>query len=239
MFEVIRDAFIWVLSWAVDRRLHSEEALRLLFLVGSGVAATLLFLYWRRFACRFHMFRRRLMPEDRYAGRYLQALWRNNELRYSFVTIFYNTRRRDYDVNGRTYSPAGQPLTEYKSTYVILPSRKEGAIEFFWRTPNASQGYTQMTLQESDHDYIQGGGRVVTLDAWPVAYPIRFKHMDDRYVREALGVHSPANASEEPEFIRKFHERFGAQVMEGFGGGAKPQTLAEAPVMLESPLAQG
>ena len=76
MFEVIRDALIWIMSWVVDRRLHTEEAFRLLFLIALSVLATLLTIYWKNLAYRSSRIRRRLMPEERYAGRYLQALGR-------------------------------------------------------------------------------------------------------------------------------------------------------------------
>ena len=221
MFEVIRDAVIWIMSWFVDRRLHTEEAYRLLFLVGIGILATLLLLYWRSLAYRSSAVRRRLMSEERYAGRYLQALWRNGEVRYSFVNIVYNARKRRYEVTGRTYSPAGELLGSFKSLYILFPSRKEANIEFMWHSSSSSKGYTRMTLEDSGEDYVQGNGSVITFDAWPRAYPLRFKHLQDDHVREALGIRSPASSREEPGFIRKFHEAFGATVMEGFRGGSK------------------
>ena len=227
MFEAIRDALIWIMSWAVDRRLHSEEALRLLFLVGLSVLATLLVLYWKGVARRSQAFRRKFVPQERYAGRYLQALWCNGELRYSFVRIFYNPRRRRYEIAGRTYSPAGQELTYFDATYVSFPSGKDANIEFIWRAGNSSQGYTRMTLEDSDEDYIQGNGHVISFGAWPRAYPMRFKHLHDHYVREALGVRSPMDSSEAPDFIRKFHAAFGAHVMEGFGGAAKAEAQSQ------------
>ena len=79
--------------------------------------------------------------------RYLQAVWRNGEVRYSFVNIFYNARRRRYEVAGRTYSPAGEKLNDFNSTYVLFPSSKDADIEFIWRARNASRGYTRMTLE--------------------------------------------------------------------------------------------
>ena len=148
MFEAIWDALIWIMSWAVDRRLHSEQAFRLLLLMAFTVLATLLALYWKNFAYRSSAIRRRLMPGERYAGRYLQAVWRNGEVRYSFVNIFYNARRRRYEVAGRTYSPAGEKLNDFNSTYVLFPSSKDADIEFIWRARNASRGYTRMTLED-------------------------------------------------------------------------------------------
>ncbi len=240
MFEVIRDALIWIMSWVLDRRPHGEEAFRLLFLIAFSVLATLLTFYWKDLAYRSSAIRRRLMPEERFAGRYLQAIWRNGEVRYSFVNIFYNAKRRRYEVAGRTYSPAGEELTDFKSAYVLFPSDKDANIEFIWRASNSSQGYTRMTLEDSDEDYIQGDGLVITFDAWPRAYPVRFKHLNDNHVREALGVRSPVDSSEEPDFVRKFHAAFGARVMEGFGGAAKAQAKAEGqPVTEISLVTQG
>ena len=232
MFEAIWDALIWIMSWAVDRRLHSEQAFRLLLLMAFTVLATLLALYWKNFAYRSSAIRRRLMPGERYAGRYLQAVWRNGEVRYSFVNIFYNARRRRYEVAGRTYSPAGEKLNDFNSTYVLFSSSKDADIEFIWRARNASRGYTRMTLEDSKEDYIQGDGLVITFNSWPRAYPVRFKHLQDHYVRNALGVRSPTTPGEEPDFVRKFHAAFGAHVMEGFGGAAK----AEAQPLKENSL---
>ncbi len=234
MFEAIGDTLIWIMSWVVDRRLHSDQALRLLFLIGFSAFATGLIIYWRHLAYRSPVIRRRMRSEERYAGRYLQALWRQGELRYSFVDISYNPRRRRYEVAGRTYSPAGQALTEFRSSYVLFPSEKDANIEFIWQARSSSKGYTRMTLEDSDENYLQGDGLVITFDAWPRAYPVRFKHLHDHHVREALGVRSPSSTSEEPEFVRKFHAAFGAHVLEGFGGAAKAEPKTEV-----QPLPQG
>ena len=48
------------------------------------------------------------------------------------MNIFYNSRRRRYEVAGRTYSPEGKELTDFKSTYVLFPSKKDAKIEFIW-----------------------------------------------------------------------------------------------------------
>ncbi len=236
MFEGIGDALIWIMSWVVDRRLHSEQALRLMALIAFSVFATFLIIYWRNLAYRSPAIRRRMMPEERYAGRYLQALWRQGEVRYSFVDIFYNPRRRRYEVAGRTYSPGGQKLNDFRSRYVFFPAKKNANIEFIWQANNSSQGYTRMTLEDSDEDYIQGDGLIITFNAWPRAYPLRFKPLHDHHVREALGVRSPSNFSEEPEFVRRFHAAFGEHVMEGFGGAAKAEPTANVQPLTESSL---
>ena len=223
MFEFIRDALIWITSWVLDRRPHSGEAFRLLFLIAFSVLATWLAFHWRTFVCRYATVRRRLMPDERYAGRYLQALWRQGEIRYSFVNIFYNWRRRRFEVAGRTYNPAGEVLATFQSANVRFPSGKDANIEFVWRTRDNATGFTRMTLEDSDEDYIQGHGSVITFDGWPKSYPVRFKHLHDQHVRGALGVGSPASSADEPDFIRKFHARYGEHVMEGFGGAGKGQ----------------
>ncbi len=236
MFEAIGDALIWIMSWVVDRRLHSEQAFRILFVVAVSVFATWLIIYWRNLARRSPAIRRRMMPEERYAGRYLQALWRQGEVRYSFVNIYYNPRRRRYEVAGRTYDPAGRELTEFRSSWILFPSEKDANIEFIWQARNSSQGYTRMKLENPNEDYLQGDGHVITFDAWPRSYPLRFKHLQDHHVREALGVRAPSNSSEEPEFVRKFHAAFGAHVMEGFGGAVKAEPKTEVQPLPEGSL---
>jgi len=234
MFEAIRDALIWIMSWIVDRRLHSEEAARLLALAAVSVLATWLIIYWKTFAGRSAAIRRRLMPEERYAGRYLQALWRPGEVRYSIIDLFYNARRRRYEVAGRTYNSEGKELAAFQSSYVLFPSSKHAHIEFIWQASNGTSGYTKMTLEDLKDDYIQGDGLVITFDAWPKAYPIRFKHLADHYVRDALGVRSPSNTAEEPDFIKTFHATYGERVMEGFGGNGKKKEAPAAETVLET-----
>lgn len=222
MFEVLRDALIWIMSWVLDRRPHGPEAFRLLFLIAFSIAATALTFYWKDLAYRSSAVRRRLMPEERYAGRYLQAVWRRGELRYSFINIYYNSKRRRFELWGRSYTPDGEEVTAFKSNYVLFPSEKDANIEFIWQAGNGSTGYTRMTLEDGDEDYIQGDGHIMTFAATPEAYPLQFKHLHDGHVREALGVHSPSHASEEPAFVRKFHGMYGARVAEGFAGAPHP-----------------
>ncbi len=229
MFEVIRDALIWIMSWVLDRRPHGPEAFRLLFLIAFSIGATALSIYWKNLAYRSAFLRRGLMPEERYAGRYLQAVSRQGELRYSFIHIYYNWRRRRFEVAGRSYNPEGQELTAFKSHYVLFPSDKDANIEFIWQASNGSNGYTRMTLEDGDEDYIQGDGQIMTFAAKPEAYPLQFKHLHDSHVREALGINAPTDSSEEPRFIKKFHTLYGPRVAQGFGGGPKEVEADLAP----------
>ena len=50
----------------------------LLLLMAFSVLATLLALYWKNFAYSSSAIRRRLMPGERYAGRYLSIGWWTN-----------------------------------------------------------------------------------------------------------------------------------------------------------------
>ncbi len=223
MFEIIRDALIWVMSWVLDRRPHGGEAFRLLFLIAFSVLATWLTFYWKNLAYRYEPIRRRLVPEERFAGRYFQVVWRRGEPRYSFVHIFFNPRRRRHEVEGRSYDPEGKELTDFKSNYVLFPSEKDANIEFIWQANNGSAGYTRMTLEDGDEDYMQGSGHMMTFAAEPEARPLKFKHLHDNHVRSALGVGAPATAADEPEFVRKFHAMYGADVIRSFQGPAKAE----------------
>jgi hypothetical protein len=225
MFEVIRDALIWIMSWVLDRRPHGSEAFRLLFLIAFSIAATVLTFYWKDLAYRSRFLRRRLMPEERYVGRYLQAVWRQGELRYSFVHIYYNWRRHRFEVAGRSYTTAGEEAGAFKSSYVLFPSDKDANIEFIWQASNGSTGYTRMIIEDGDEDYIQGDGHIMTFAAKPEAYPIQFKHLHEGHVREALGVECPCDSSQEPPFLKKFHGIYGARVADGF---APPSKAVEA-----------
>ena len=235
MFEVIHGALVWAASpglWCPQ----GGGAFRPSFLIALGILAAVLAFSLKGLAYRLPAIRRSLMPEERYAGRYLQALWRKGEVRYSIVRIFYNARRGRYEVTGRTYSTAGRKLSDFKSAEVLLPpSSKDGTIEFLWRSGPSSKGYTSMTPEEPGNGYIQGDGRVVTFDTWPMAYPVLFKLLHDHHVRKALGVRSPVRPAEEPEFVQKFHAAFGENVLEGFGGRrAESRPLAERHALLQN-----
>lgn len=242
MFEVVNEALAGVASLILERRPHGGEASRILFLIAFSVIATALIFSWRTLAYRSPIVRRLLLPSERYAGRYLQALWRSGDLRYSIVRIFYNVRLRRYEVAGRTYNAAGRKLADFTSVEVQLPPAKDGAIEFVWRAGDSSKGYTKMILGNVWENYIQGDGHVITFGAWPMAYPMRFKHLQDQAVRKALGVRAPVSAAGEPEFVKKFHAAFGARVIEGFGGRKvkdqprEPEIKRAIPAQLTGPV---
>jgi hypothetical protein len=222
MFEVIREALIWIMSWVLDRRPHGGEAFRLLFLIVFTAFASWVTFYWRDLAYRSRTIRRRLLPEERYAGRYLQAIWHGDEVRYAIINIFFNQRKKRFEVSGRTYGPGGDGLSSFKSSYLLFPSDKDDNLEFIWQGARADSGYTRMTLDASDEDYVQGVGLVMNFSAQPKAYPIRFKQLREHFVRDALGVHPPKAAAEEPVFIEKFHAKFGGAVRDGFAA-AEPE----------------
>ncbi len=216
MFEVIREALIWLMSWVLDRRPHSSEAFRLFLLISFTIVATWLTFYWRDLAYRSPTIRRRLLPDERYAGRYLQAVWRGDVVRYAIINIFFNRAKKRFEIAGRSYNSEGNDVSSFKSTYVLFPADKDDNIEFIWQGARSDSGYTRMTVEGGDEDYIQGIGLVMRFDAnKPKAFPIRFKHLHNHFVKEALGVHAPAHAVDEPEFIKKFHAMYGDAVKAG------------------------
>ncbi|MBJ7533790.1 hypothetical protein JDN40_06705 [Rhodomicrobium vannielii ATCC 17100] len=223
MFEVIRDALIWLMSWVLDKPPQGGEAFRLLFLIGFSVFATWLSMYWRDLAYRSRTIRRRLKPEERYAGRYFQAVWQKGDLRYAFVNIFFDWRARRYKAAGRAYGADGAELASFSSSYVRFPSEKDSEIEFMWKSNSGVSGYTRLGIEDSDEDLIQGDGLVVHIDGEICSYQMKFKHMHDRYVREALGVAVPKDSSQEPNFVRLFNVRYGPAVRSGFAGAPKSE----------------
>jgi hypothetical protein len=224
MFEVIGEALIWIMSWVLDRRPHGGEAFRLLLLISFTAVATWLAIYWRDLAYRSPTMRRKLLPNERYAGRYLQAVWRGDEVRYAIVNIYFNRAKKRFEIAGRTYNPEGDALSSFKSAYVLFPAEKDDNIEFIWQGTRADSGYTRMTVEGGDENFVQGVGFVMRFDAnKPKAYPLRFKHLHTQFVKDALGVHPPAKAVEEPEFVKKFHGKYG----EAAKAGLAAEALAE------------
>ncbi len=221
MVEVIRQALIWAMSWILERQPQEGEAYRLFFLIVFTGIATALSFYWRDFAYSSPEIRRKLLPDERYAGRYLQAVWRAGEVRYAIVHIYFNRRKRRFEALGRNYNSLGEEVSSFRSNYMLFPSDKDDNIEFIWQGSRASSGYTRMRVEASDDDYIEGDGYVITFGQKPKTFPILFKHLHGGHVRQALGINAPVHSSEEPRFIRKFHAKLGNAVMEGFETAAE------------------
>ncbi len=221
MYEVIRGALIWIMSGVLDRQPEGSEALRMLLLALFPGIATWAGVNWRDLAFRSPAIRRTLLPDERYAGRYLQAVWRAGEVRYAIVHIYYNRRKKRFEALGRNYNSSGEEVSSFRSNYMLFPSDKDENIEFIWQGSRAASGYTRMRVESSDEDYIEGDGYVMTFGQKPKTFPILFKHLHDSHVRQALGVSVPVHSSEEPRFIRKFHAKLGDAVREGFESSAE------------------
>lgn len=221
MFEVIRDAVIWIMSWVLDRQPKLGEATRLLMLILFTGIATWITFYWRDILYRSPTIRRRLLPNERYTGRYLQAVKHDAEIRYAIINIFFNRPKKRFEVAGRAYGPEGNDLSAFKSNFVLFPSEKDDNIEFIWQGRTAASanflgGYTRMTVDSTDEDYIQGTGIIMSFGDEPKVYQLKFKHLHDEHVSSALGARAPHQIADEPEFIKKFHAMFGDAVREGF-----------------------
>ncbi len=221
MYEVIQEALIWIMSGVLDRQPQGGEALRMLLLAVFPGIATWAGVYWRGLAFRSTGIRRRLLPGERYAGQYLQAVRRGDEVRYVIVHIYYNRSKSRFEALGRNYNSSGEQTSSFKSNYMIFPSDKDDNIEFIWQGSRAASGYTRMTVENPDGDYIEGDGYVIVFGAKPKAFPILFKHLHGRHVRDALGIAPPTQAGEEGRFIRKFHAKLGGAVKEAFEGAAE------------------
>ena len=224
ILEVIRTALIWAMGLILDREPQGGEALRLFsLLVFTGVATWLTF-YWRDLALRWRIFRRRLLPGERYAGRYLQAVRRGEEIRYVIVHIFYNIKKGRFEAHGRTYNASGEEISAFRSKHVLLPTEKDGDIEFIWQGNRAAAGYTYMKRENRDDGYIEGDGYIIAFGEKPKTFPILFKYLHGGHVQEALGIDVPEHPKQEPGFIRKFHAELGEFVRHGFESTAEEVT---------------
>jgi hypothetical protein len=222
MLDALRDALIWPASLILDRPPGIGEAIRLILLVILAGLAVFLGLSWREIACRiFPGLRGTILPELRYTGRFLQAIRHGDEVRYAIVSIAYDRRRRLFDIAGRNYSPAGEALSSFKSSQMILSPDREQTIEFIWQARRRTSGYTRMTVEASHEGFLEGDGLLITLGTKPKAFPLLFKELHDRYVWHALEMGPPASAGEEPAFIRAFHAKLGEAVMDGFTAEAE------------------
>jgi hypothetical protein len=221
ILDILRNALVWSLGLVLDREPQTGEALRLyLLLVATGFATWLAF-YWRDFALRSRVLRRRLEPHERYAGPYLQAIQRGDEIRYAIVRIGYNHKKKRFDAFGRIYSPAGNELSAFQSRHVFFPAEDDDGLEFIWDGRRAASGYTSMKIEDRDGDYIEGSGYVIAFGLKPKTYPMLFKRLFGADVREVLDVDTPSHPGEEASFIRSFHERLGEKVRQSFEGAAE------------------
>jgi hypothetical protein len=222
MLDVIRDALIWLASWVLDRPPQIGEAIRLFLLTIFAGLAVFAGFSWREIACRiFPSLRSRILPELRYTGRFLQAIRHGDEIRYAIVSIAYDRRKRLFEIAGRNYNPSGEALSSFKSNQMIFSPDRGDTIEFIWQARRRTSGYTRMRVEATNEGFLEGDGLVVTLGAKPKAFPLLFKQLHDRYVWHALEIGPPANAGEEPAFIRAFHAKLGEAVLEGFAADAE------------------
>lgn len=224
IFDILHTALVWAMGLVLDREPQTGEAYRLLSLLVFAVVATWLSLYWRSFVLRSRTIRRKLLPDERYAGQYLQAVQRGDEIRYAIVRIFYNNKRGRFEAHGRNYTPSGEEISSFKSKHIVFPAGKENTIEFIWQGKRPAAGYTCMKIDSSDQNYIEGDGYIIAFGQSPRTFPIRFKYLHGRHVRQALGIDTPAHPEGETRFIRKFHAELGDAVRRGFENSAEEVT---------------
>lgn len=233
IFDLIKDALIGILGQFLDRQPGLNEALRLLFLIISTALLSWVAISWRNFAYRSSMLRRRLLPQERYAGRYLQAVMEDSgEIRYTIVNIHYSQPRRRYEVLGRSYGSDASDQAYFKGSYILFPSDQDDNIEFIWQGRRSLEiqslgGYTKMNVEESEDNYIQGDGFVMTFNIPPQIRRLRFKLLKDELLIRDMGMRCPRSPSEEPLFIQRFHAIFGNQVRAGLSN--KNNTEPKAP----------
>jgi len=209
-------ALVWVLGLLLGREPQGGEAFRLLLLLLLAGFAGWLGYYWRGLPYRLRFLRRRFLPEERYAGQYIQAIQRGEAIRYAIVRISYDGRAGSFEADGRSYHPSGEEVSSFRSAFVFLPSDKCGEIEYVWEGSRAASGYTFMKIVSEDGELAEGEGYINTFGRPPESFPLLFKQLEDAALRESLGIGMPAHRKEEPGFVRKFHEKFGSAVTQGF-----------------------
>jgi hypothetical protein len=221
IIEIVRTVLIWAMGLVLDREPQAGEAFRLFFLIVATGVATWLSFYWRDLALRWRMLRKRLLPDERYAGQYLQAVQRGDEIRYAIVHIRYNAKRKRFEAYGRSYNYSGDEVSEFQSHHLLFPADDEDNLEFIWQGHRAAAGYTCMKVEDRDGDYVEGSGYVIAFGQKPKTYPILFKRLYGGDIREVLGVNAPAHPKEEPGFVRKFHAELGEKVRHSFENTAE------------------
>jgi hypothetical protein len=209
-------ALAWVLGLILDREPQSGEAFRLLLMLLLAGFAGWFGFHWRGLAYRSRLLRRRLLPGERYAGLYLQAIQRGEAIRYALVRFSYNASEGCFEAEGRSYHPSGEEVSSFRSAFVFLPQDKRGEIQYVWEGSRAASGYTFMKIESEDGELAEGEGYINVFGNPPQGFPLLFKRPEDAVLRESLGVGLPAHRKEEPSFIEKFHKKFGAAVAQGF-----------------------
>jgi hypothetical protein len=221
ILEIVRTVLIWTMGLVLDREPQAGEAFRLLILILATGVATWLTFYWRDLALRWRVFRKRLLPHERYAGQYIQAVERADEIRYAIIHIFYHAGKKRFEALGRSYNHAGDEVSAFQSHHLFFPDENDENLEFIWQGRRAATGYTCMRVESQEDGYIEGSGYVIAFGQKPKAYPILFKRLDGAGVREVLGINAPAHPKEEAGFIRKFHAELGEKVRQSFESTAE------------------
>jgi hypothetical protein len=209
-------ALVWALGLLLGREPQGGEAFRLLLLLVLAGFAGRLSYYWRGLPYRSRFLRGRLLPAERYAGQYIQAIQRGEAIRYAIVRISYIARAGCFEAEGRSYHPSGEEVSSFRSAFVFLPSDKCGEIEYVWEGSRAASGYTFMKIGSEDEGLAEGEGYINTFGRPPESFPLLFKQLEDAALRESLGMGAPAHRKEEPGFVRNFHEKYGSAVAQGF-----------------------
>jgi hypothetical protein len=221
ILDIVQTLVVWSMGLILGRQPQPAEAFRLLFVLASTSISTWLFFYWRDLARKSRRLRRRLEPDERYSGLYLQAIQRGEGIRYAILKISYVSRKRRFEVYGRIYDPGGNELSAFRSHYVFFPTEESEVIEFAWKGRRAASGFTCMKVENRDGDYIEGSGYVIAFGANPKTFPVLFKRLFNADVHEVLGVSVPSQPGEDAAFIRSFHDRLGEKVRHSFENTAE------------------
>lgn len=226
--ELIKEGLLWVISLFLDRQPELDEAIRLVVLIASTVAISWLALSWQSIALRVRPIRAWIEPNERYAGRYLLAVLDENEVRYSIVHIHYDFGKRRYVLDGRYYFADGTKRTHIRSDYISFPDEDEQAIEYVWQGKRYQdiktiEGYVRMDCDLREHNYCEGDGFVMNFENPPTIKFFQFKFLRDDMVLEALGVETPSSNAEEPNFVRRFHAKFGPVIAPGLKARKEPE----------------
>lgn len=216
IIEIAGAALAWALGLLLGRDPQSGEAFRLLLLLLLAGFGGWLIYHWRETLYRSRFLRRRLLPGERYAGQYIQAIKRGDTMRYALLRFSYNASAGCFEAEGRSYRPSGEEVSSFRSAFVFLPADKCGEIQYVWEGSRAASGYTFMKIDSEEGDLAEGEGYINIFGNPPRGFPLLFKRLQDAVLRESLGVGLPFRRKEEPAFIEKFHKTFGAAVAQGF-----------------------